>query len=402
MRSVKIIALFLILLSWTNLSMGQSGEKARLEKQRSSLLKDIDYNKKLIKETQKKKSSSLNELLLLRQKIAKRQKLIHNLRSEIDLIDQDIEVNRLEILAKEQELDKLKDEYAQLIYNAYKTRSTYDKIMFVFASKDFNQAYKRLLYLQQYSTYRQSQAQLIVQTQEELNQKNLELADRKNEKKDLLSSKESETKNLDIDRTSKQKTYNSLNSKQKELEKELKEKERKKVNLQKAINRILEEERRKNTAGSKYKLTPEALALAANFESNKGKLPWPTDRGIVTGKFGKHAHPVLRGIIVHNRGIDISTDPGSQCRAVFDGQVVAVVVLQGMGKAIMVKHGTYLSVYSNLKEVYVKKDDMISTKQSIGTILTDNSDGSTEVHFELYKDGSKDPLNPTQWIYQLK
>ncbi len=397
---VKSILLIGLLMTSSVLAFSQTDEKAKLEKQRSNLLKDIAYNKKLIKTTQKKKSNSLSELKLLRQKIAKRQKLISNLRREIDLIDNKIELNRLDILAKEKELDALKKEYAQLIYNAYKTRSTHDKIMFVFASKDFNQAYKRLLYLQQYTNYRKAQAELIIQTQEELNQKNLELAEIKSEKKDLLSVKESETRNLDDDRTSKQKAFNSLTSKQKDLEKQLKQKEKDKLKLQRAIQRIIDAERDK-PGGSKYKMTPEALALATNFENNKGKLPWPTDRGVVTGRFGKQAHPVLRGIFTHNRGVDISTDPGSDARTIFEGQVIAGVVVQGMGKAVMVKHGTYLSVYTNLKEVYVKKDDFINTKQHVGSILTDNSDGSTEVHFELYKDGSKEPLNPSKWIYKL-
>jgi septal ring factor EnvC (AmiA/AmiB activator) len=208
--------------------------------------------------------------------------------------------------------------------------------------------------------------------------------------------------NLDSDRAEKQKVVNELSSKEKELRKELKKKRKESDRLQKAIQKIIAEELRKQAKYNKGKfvLTPEAKALSNNFENNKGKLPWPTSKGIVTEYYGKHEHPELRGIYIVNNGIDISTEKGATARAVFNGVVSGVIVLPGMGKAVMVRHGEYISVYSNLSDVYVQKGDAVDLKQAIGKALTNESKGITEVHFELWK--GQTTLNPSGWLYRFK
>lgn len=396
---VSLVIALLLLVAGT--SFGQKSRKA-LEQKKSSLKKEIDYKNKLLRETKKSKKLSLNQLTLYRKKIANREALINTLKQEVNFIDQQIENTHLDIRDKENELAMLKEEYAKMIYHAFKTKSSYHKLMFVFASENFNQAYKRLKYLQQYSDFRKRQAEMIVETQNELNAKIEELEQKKNEKENVIQSKKEENQNLDKDRAEKQKVFNELNSKEKELKNEIKKKQKESEKLQKAIQRIITEEIKKQAKNNKGKfvLTPEAQALSANFESNKGKLPWPTAKGIVTEYYGKHQHPELRGIYINNNGIDISTEKDATARSVFSGVVSGVIVLPGMGKAIMIRHGEYISVYSNLSDVFVQKGESVDLKQSIGKARTDASKGVTEVHFELWK--GQTTLNPSGWLYKFK
>ncbi|MBD79160.1 MAG: peptidase M23 [Crocinitomicaceae bacterium] len=391
------VAVFLSLLSYT--SIAQKSRKT-LERERSEITKQIDYKNKLLKETRKSKSASLNQLSLLRKKIANRERLIKTLRNETKLIEEQITDKNREIQLREEELQALKEEYAKMIYHAYKTRSSYDKLMFVFASESFNQAYKRLKYLQQYSVFRKNQAAAILEAKKQLNENIVELENAKIEKEQKIKSIENEMLNLDGDRTEKQRVFNKLNSKEKELKKEIKKKQKKSKQLQRAIQKIIKEEIAKNAAKGKYGLTPEAKALSSNFENNKGKLPWPTAKGVITEYYGKHEHPELRGIYIVNNGVDISTEKGSSARAVFKGVVSGVIVLPGMGKAIMIRHGEYISVYSNLSDVFVQKGDQVELKQDLGVAITDNSKGVTEVHFELWK--GQTTLNPSGWLYKFK
>lgn len=381
---------------------GIAQKRSDLEKKKSELSKDIEYKNKLLSETAKSKKRSLNELVLLKKKIANRQNLISTLKSEITLIDGQIAGKQNEIIEKEAELNALKEEYAKMIYYAYKTRSRYDQLMFILASESVNQAYKRMKYLQQYATYRKIQADLIAEAQLELNAALSELEEKKIEKEVLLKAKEKEALNLSSDQGDKQKVLNELSSKEKELKNEIKKKKEEAGRLQKAIQRIIAEEMKKQAKDNKGKfvLTPEAMALSSNFENNKGKLPWPTEKGVVTEYYGEHAHPVLKGIKVNNNGVDISTESGAVARAVFTGVVSGVIVIQGMGKAIMVRHGEYITVYSNLKEVFVQKGDAVDTKQQIGLALTDADKGKTEVHFEIWK--GQTTMNPSGWLFQFK
>lgn len=399
-RFIKQLILILGCIVVVATSFGQS--RKALEQQKSKIRKEIDYKNQLLKETKKTKKKSLNQLVLIRKKIRSRENLISTLRSEQELIEGEISGLKSEIERKEDELEALKDEYAKMIYHAYKTRSSYDKIMFVFASEDFNQAYKRLKYLQQYSQFRQAQADQIVKTKAQLDSTIANLEDKKIEKEVLIQNTQNERNSLAEDIGEKQKVFNELNSKEKELKAEIKKNEKEARKLQKAIQRIIDEEIKKQNKGGKgkYVLTPEAKALSSNFANNKGKLPWPTAKGVVTAYYGEHWHPVLKGIKIKNNGVDISTDQGGKARAVFEGEVSGVIVLPGSGKAIMVRHGEYISVYANLVDVFVQKGDKITTKQEIGMAKTDNQKGQTHIHFELWK--GQTTMNPAQWLYQFK
>lgn len=411
-NSKLLFSLFLLFLI-PSITFSQT--KKDLENKKSMLQKEIKLTNKLLEETKKSKKLSLNQLVTLNQKISIREELISTINRQISSINRNIADNTTVISNLEKELEQLKKEYAKMIYYAFKNQDSYGKMMFLFSSKDFNQAYMRLKYLQQYSDYRKSQAEQIKAKQALLNNKIEDLKQKKREQQGLLGEKEGEKNELSKERTEKEQVLSELQDKEKQLKEELKKKQEDANKLQQAITRIIEEEIRKareaakkaNNSGKETKenkvtsqgltLTPEAQKLSATFETNKGKLPWPVTEGVVTSTFGEHEHPVLKGIKVKNNGVDISTRNGSQVRAVFDGEVTGVITIPGAGKAIIVRHGEYLSVYSNLESTLVKTGEKVKTKQSVGVVRSDD-DGKAEVHLEIWKGSIM--LNPEGWIFK--
>lgn len=380
--------------------------KKELENKKKQLQKEIKQTESLLEETKKSKKLSLNQLVTLNKKISVREQLIQTIQAEIRIAEKQIKENKDVITSLENDLQKLKEEYARMIYYAYKNQDAYSRIMFVFSAQDFSQAYRRLKYMQQYSYYRQKQAEMIEKTQELLNKKNAELEEKKRQKQQLLGIEEQEKQVLAKEKSEQEKTLTQLQEQEKELLKKIKEKEQEQKQLQLAIQRIIEEEIRKSrekakTDGTKpaekgLTLTPEAQKLSNTFEANKGKLPWPVAEGIITGKHGEQPHPVLKGITIKNNGVDISTKKDAPVRAVFEGEVTGLATVPGFGKVVMIRHGEYLSVYSNLRDVLVKKGDKIKTKQNIGVVETDDN-GKTEVHFEIWKGSTL--MNPETWLY---
>jgi len=393
---------FLILLALP--SFAQS--KSELERKKKKLQKEIRLTNKLLKETRKNKDLSVDELLKLKSKINSRSDLITAINSEMRLINKEISESKIGISDLENELAYLKTEYAKIIYYAFKHRSSYDKMMFVFASKDVNQAYKRLKYIQQYSAYRKGQAAEIIKTQETLTSKIEDLKLSNQEKTVLVSLEESEKQNLAIEKAEQENIVQQLQGKEQELKDKLKKKEAAKRKLQKAIQRIIEAEIRKAREAAKKKgtttkgfpMTPEALKLSNSFASNKGKLPWPVKQGVITALFGEHPHPVLEGIVINNNGIDISTTKGATSRAIFNGVVSSVAIIPGEGKVVMIRHGEYLTVYSYMSEVFVSKGDKIDIKQNLGVLVNEIGKAKTQVHLEIWKGMTK--LNPKYWIFR--
>jgi septal ring factor EnvC (AmiA/AmiB activator) len=406
---IKII-LFQVLAGtlWVFPVNAQKDVKASLQTQKEQIERDIEYTNQLLDETKKSKSSSLNELAIINAKISKREELIAKMNEEIRLIDEKLSASNHEIDRLTHELAILKDEYARMIYYAFCNRKSYDKLMFVFSSRDFNQAYQRLKYLQQYSVYRQTQGKLIQKTQREISQQILVLEAQKREKQKLLDDLEVEKQKLDLTKEEKNNTIQSLSRKEVELKKSIKEKEKAARRLKEAIEAIIAEEMRLAAEAAKGKaatvspemfaLTPEEQQLSDNFALNQEKLPWPTERGIIASTFGEHPHPVLSGVKVRNNGIDILTNTGSYARAVFDGVVTRVVTVPNYFKVVIIRHGEYLTVYSNLEEVTVTKGQKVATKQIIGRIHTDADKAKTELHFEIWK--GKTLLDPSDWIAQ--
>ncbi len=378
----------------------QAQTRKELEQKKSKLRQDIQYKNKLLKETQQTKKSTLNSLLILNKKIQEREELIATIKREISIIDQKISENEALIRTMQDDIKRLKEEYAEMIRFAYKTRNKSDKLMFVFAASDFNQAYKRLKYFQQYSDYRKRQTAAIMRMEKELEERNAQLLAQRKLKEELLGNESQERLQLSREKGDQQTLVASLQTKEKELRADIRDKEKERRILQKAIERIIAEEIRKaSKAGTKkgvFELTPEAKALAANFTANKGKLPWPVEKGVVVSAYGVHAHEVVRSVKVKNNGLTISTQAGGVARAVFEGEVTGVIKIEGAGKAVMVRHGNFFTVYGNLNEVFVQRGDRVTTKESLGVIRTANN--KTELQFELWQDSA--PTNPQYWLFK--
>ena len=408
----RFLFAFILLIATYNVGNAQNN-KENLQKNKKQLEQEIKYTNMLLEQTQKSKQTSLNKLLLINRQIEKREALVETINSEIDQIEKEIGIQAVQIRHLSDELKKMKDEYAKMIYFAYKNLNIFNRIMFVFASEDFNQAFHRLRYYQQYSSYRRTQAEIIRKTQIELTQKMEDLEKTKNQKTTLALSKEQEKNKLIGEKEIKNNAIQELSKKEKQLVATLRDKQESAQKLQREIEKLIAEEikesaiRAKKTAKTENKpkpeitetkimLTPVEMELSSSFAANKGKLPWPSEKGIITGIFGEHPHPILKYVKVKNNGIDITTDEGANVRSVFNGKVSRVMSFPNMNKVVIVRHGEFLTVYSNLEEVSVADGQEISTKQLIGTVHTSQDDSKTEYHFEIWL--GKTIQNPQEWL----
>jgi len=399
---IIIFLLVSVFFAFSTSLLAQSKEKLKKDKQK--IENEIAYTNKLLKETKKNTQTSLNQLVLINKQVKQREELILNINSEIGLINNNISSNNKSVEILKKDLAELKGQYAKMIYDAYINRNTNNKLMFIFAAKDFNQAYMRIKYMQQYSEYRKKQAEQIQSKQSELTQKILELEGLLVNKKDLLGTQHNEKKKLDEERNLKSQTVNLLQKKEKDLARTLKEKEAAANKLQKAIEAIIAEEIKKAADRAKkatptaktFTLTPEEMALSKNFAANKQKLPWPLTRAVITSYFGENPHPVIPGIKVNNKGIDLATSDGSKARVVFDGTVVRVIEMPVYRNVVIISHGEYYSVYSKLDAVFVKQGDKVKTKQDIGVVHTNAEEAKTELHFEIWKGDAF--LDPVLWL----
>ncbi len=391
--------------------------KKDLEKKKEQLRKDIEYTNQLLNQAKKSKSTSLNQLITLNKKISYRNELISTISDEIGKVDNSIGGINQRIDTLQNRMTDLKKQYARMLYFAYKNQTSYSRLSFIFSAKDFNQAYKRLKYLQQLSAYRLQQRDLIQQTQDSLSSRKRELQGVRIDKTHLLTSQEKEKKNLDQEKKEQVTVLNNITSREKKLRAELQEKQKQEEKLNRAIEDIIRKQieaaklaakkrathnltasvSKKTptiTSSSPLTFTPEALKLSNDFESNKGKLPWPVDQGFISSSFGRHSHPVWKDVVVNNNGVDINSQKGAQARSIFDGKVLRVIMVVDK-YAVLVQHGEYFTLYSNLKDVTVKAGDRVSTKQFIGLVQTDE-DGKTEVHLEIWKGSNK--MDPENWI----
>ena len=368
---------------------------------------EIEYTNKLLDQTRETKQNSLNEVVILNKKISKREELIGTISNEVGLVEDQMVQAQDSILLLEKDLQALKDEYAKMIYYAYKNKNLYDRLIFIFASEDFNQAYQRLKYFQQYNEYRQKQALLIQIKQKRLQIKMEDLAAIRDQKNNLLSAEEKQKQQLTSEREEKNKSVKSLSKKEKELQKTLKEKEAAARKLQQAIQDIIAEEIRLANERAKktgavaektglFSLTPEEKILSNDFQKNRGSLPWPIEQGIISSTFGEHPHPVLKNVTIRNNGIDILTENGADARAIFSGVVTRVMNVPNNNNVVIIRHGEFLTVYSNLDQVYVKIGEKVTMKQKIGKIFTNKDDSKTELHFEVWQ--SKTLLDPEAWL----
>ena len=397
--AIRLI-LLVLLASWIPSAAQQT--RQTLSKSKKQLEAEIEYTNTLLEQTQKTRETSLNKLKLLNRQIDKREALINAITGEITTVDSEIASGNQAIDRLNTDLQTLKQEYARMIHYAYRTMRTHNRLVFIFSASDFNQAYLRLRYYRQYAESRRRQADRIRETQSELARKQAELQSVRDQKMALVDAQEKAKQKLTLEKQEKDKTVKELTKKEKELVATLKTKQAALNKLQAEIEKLIAAERAaaKKASGSatstEMSISSAEKQLSGTFAASRGALPWPSEKGIVVGTFGEHPHPVLKYVKVKNNGIDISVTNGTSIRSVFDGKVSRVLVVPNLNKVVIVRHGEYLTVYSNLEEVSVTEGQEIKTKQTIGRIHSDPDDGKSELHFEIWL--GKTIQDPQSWL----
>tara|TARA_B100001093_G_scaffold520499_2_gene616954 strand:- start:73319 stop:74566 length:1248 start_codon:yes stop_codon:yes gene_type:complete len=410
-NNITYLAFFVIYFFAIN-SYSQSTEN--LKQKKLIIEKEISYTNQLLEKVEKDKKKSVNYLKVLQKQIKNQNNLLATLDKEFKLIDRQIikikekiNITKTDIENEENRLKRLKEEYAKMIYNMHINKAGRTDLIFIVSSESFNQAYKRLAYLKQYTTFRKNQTQKIQETKDFLKLKGENLLKEESslfnasvDKNKVIISKTEELKLLNKIQTEKKDISKELIKSEKKIKKELKEKEKLMALLDEEIRRVIEEEIKKLRLEGKdkaYGLTPEAKILSNEFVSNRGNLPWPLTTGIIVNYFGKQKHEVFSGVETFNNGIDIATDKDAIIRAVFDGVISRIFFIKGVGKAILINHGEYYTVYSGVKDVLVKVNDKILAKEKIGVVETKYPEEKTELHFEIWKNYEK--MNPSKWLY---
>ncbi|QDA62545.1 peptidase M23 [Hymenobacter jejuensis] len=411
--------------------------KAQLERERRATLRRIRETSRILAQTQQQKQASIGQLNALKEKLNVQQGVIKNISSELKYIESDVQQTETQVQRTRQSLEQLKAEYARLIYASSKTANSYNRIMFLFAAESFNQFMLRLRYIRQYSEVRRAQAAQISNTQQLLSQQLTGLTEKKQEKSSLLSTQLNENRNLITLKTQQDQVVTKLSRQEEGLRQELAERQQAVSRLDNLIaERVREEiaraarvaaaraaaraaanrERAANAPSrspgatsrsssseaepepartDRVTLTPETAVLSSSFAENRGRLLWPVSRGFISQPFGRHPHPVLKNVMVENRGIDIQTSAGEPARAVFDGKVLTVASIAGMNNIVMIQHGEYFTVYAKLRSVSVSEGQQVKMRQPIGTVYT-SSDGTTELQFQVWRNSAN--LNPQNWI----
>jgi len=438
----KLIYFIFFFIGMQSFSVGQTKAQQQSQKElqnkKNKLNDDIKQLNSQLKQTKASKKSQINTIVVINTKLKVREELIGTINQELFQINEGIKQNTEEINRLVNNLTKLKSEYAKMIYFAQRNQDSYTKIMFLFSSGNFNQAYMRIKYFQQYATFRKKQAEEIVSTQRVISGKLIELENQRHNKNVLLGNEVEQKQQLSGEKQQQEIVLSELQQQEKELKKELEKKKVDAQNLQIAIKKLIEAEiKRKLEESMKIakekaekadkiaktekgkndnidkpnkteiitktvsvktyapELTAEAEALGADFSSNRGKLPWPVSKGVICQGYGEYEHPAIKGFMMNNNGVEICANKGSQARSVFGGEVTSIAVSPTGGKLIIIRHGEYLSVYMNIGEVFVKQGQKVTIKQVIGTIQ--DEDGKTSMNLQIWK-GQK-TMDPKGWLF---
>ena len=370
------------------------GESVKdLQKKQKKLQEEIEQTNKMLKQTKKDESATMNKLQLIGQNIKTQKKLINTLDNEITALNREMRHLNATRDSLQKVLEGYKNDYAEMVRQSHYARMQQSPLLFLLSSDSFQQLARRARYLQEFARYRQEQVKRIEQTQAEIDTQNELLKANKNDKQTALSTKKKEQENLKRDERKQKTMLNQLKTKEKDLTKQIQQKQKKVNELNKKIDDIVRQQAEK---ASKTTLTKEQQLIAGGFEANKGRLPWPVEKGMISGHFGKQQHPVYAQVIMDNKGIYLQTVADAKARAVYKGEVTSCFMVNGT-YAVIIQHGNYRTVYSNLSKLSVKQGDKVETKQALGTIFTDpEQDQKTELYFQVYKD--RDILNPELWI----
>ena len=418
MRKIAIILLTLLSLT---IAVGQTIKE--LEEQRRNALKRLETTSKVLSETKKTQRSSLNKLNIINKNIKERKSLINNITREISALDNEITKLNSENRKLQRELETYQADYANMVREAYINRSVYSKILFILSAETFDQSFRRLRYMQEYSEYRKEQMRKIENTKLEIAKKTEQLAQHKKTQVDIKSQKNVEQNKLIADQRKENSVYADLKKKEKKLQADLKKQQKIANDLNRKIEALIAEEVRKaeekrrkeeqarrvkepgakepettpRTTEKGYAMTKEEKLISGNFAANSGRLPWPVERGFISGRFGVQPHPTLKYVTTNNKGIYIQTPTKTNARAVFEGVVTQRFSVPGSNNGVIIQHGQYRTVYANLTNIYVRVGQKVDAKQNIGQIYTDpENDNKTELFFQIWKE--RTILNPESWI----
>ncbi|MGQ7945836.1 murein hydrolase activator EnvC family protein [Flavobacterium sp. WC2509] len=403
----------LFFLCTTSIIWGQESQQEKLEKRKAEIQQEILDNEKLLQSVKKKEKSAVNVIILQSNKIKLKEKLINTTVKQTKILGNDMYINQLKINKLNRELAILKEDYAKMIVKSYKSRSEQSRAMFLLSSESFLQAYKRAQYMKQYTGFRKMQGEEIKSKTDQLLGFNEKLNAQKIEKKKLLAENNKEKLSLEKEKKEQLKLVNSIKKDKKKISSDIKRKQTESRAIDRQIDRLIREaiaEANRKAASenpnapvagyssARIVLTAEAKILADNFRANKGQLPWPVEKGFVSLGYGEQPHPVYPSLVIHNSGVEITTEQGAYARAVFGGEVSSVIVLSPVNKAVMIQHGDYFTVYQNLSSVNVSKGDKVSIKQNLGKIRT-NGEGRTVLKFTISQNTSYS--NPASWLYKM-
>ncbi|HEY1195124.1 murein hydrolase activator EnvC family protein [Flavobacterium sp.] len=409
--------LSLVLICATTFVWAQDSQQEKLEQRKAQIQQEIRDNEKMLQSVRKKEKSAVNEYLIQANKIKLKEKLINTTAKQEKLISNDMYINQVQVNKLKKELKVLKEDYAEMILKSYKSRSEQSRAMFILSSESFLQAYKRAQYLKQYTNFRKNQGLEIQLKTAQLVDFNAKLDGQRQAKKKIIVENQKEKVTLEAEKKEQQKLVNSLKKDKNKIAADIRSKQSESKRIDKQIDRLIREaiaeanrkaaaERAKANPGSseakapvsssKIVLTPEDKILAADFKANRGRLPWPVEKGFISLGYGDQPHPLHPSITVHNSGVEITTEDGASARAVFAGEVSKVIVLSPVNKAVVIQHGDFFTVYQNLSSVSVSQGDKVTIKQNIGRVRTSGDTGKTIIKFLILQNTSNN--NPEGWL----
>lgn len=439
---ISLIFLFVAPLAWS-----QESQQEKLEQRKAQIQQEIRENEKLLQSVKKKEKTAVKVIVIQKKKIALKEKLIRTTEKQAKILSNDMYINQVQINKLKKELKILKEDYSKMIVKSYKSRSEESRAMFLLSSKNFLQAYKRAQYMKQYTSFRKIQGEEIFVKSQELEVYNQKLNVQKTAKQKLIEEKEKERLSLEQERKEQEKLVKAIKKDKNKIASDIKKKQQEARTIDKQINQLIRQaiaeanrkaaaerakakaaalalakekkaakdaangvkpskttekepeevrETREPVSSTKIDMTPEGQLISDNFKANKGRLPLPVEKGFISLGYGNQRHPVYKSLVVHNSGVEITTDPGANARAVFDGVVSSVISLSPVNKAVMIQHGDYFTVYQNLSSVSVSKGEKISKKQSIGRVRSSGETGKTVIKFLILQNTAY--INPTPWL----